>query len=396
MLRSANDKSPIANEQGYLLIEAMLAVAGIVIVITMIYGAVGDISSKFTSKTIGDHLAKVIEAADSYAEANFATLIASCTASNSYEIPFNDLITDGFLPSTFNSTNGWGQTYRIFTLEPSTDNLQVVIITTGGRDDTVSDFDFANLQVPEAALYAGAEGGFVPSGILTGESNAQLKGALGGWTFTFASTDIPNPGTGHLGGMLYKSSSNVDANDYLHRVSVSGSPELNEMTTDLGMAGNNINMGVGDVGGGDTEGLGSLNFEDQSEGTYACGSGDDSEGRVYFDNDQGLLICRDGSLFLLLDTGNSGLFKGGAMVYHGSTVDQPDCPTSAPYPKIRFAAAMGSEDNIFRPIQAFQPYAVASGGIWTVYYRIMANGAWMYPNSNYGRVKATITCEAAP
>lgn len=348
-----------------------------------------------SEKNVGEHLARVSQAAKEYTLANYSALQATATNTVATAVPFATLIADGHLPANFSTTNGWGQSYQIYVLEPNAGNLQTIVTTTGGRDQAISPAGFADRMVPSAAANAGTTGGYVPSGTVPGETNAVLQGALGGWTFTFAGTNVPNPGTGHLGSMQYFSAADNDANDYLHRVSVPGAPELNAMTVSLDMDGNTILMGGnGDLGGGDNEGVGSINFEDLALGAYACANDDDTGGRLFFNDAEGLFICRQGELHRINDTGNTGGFQSAGIVGHGDIVPKPACSATRPNAKIYLTSSMASENDIFRPIQADQPWAVDNGnGTWTVNFRLMANGDYMNPDPAYGRVLALLTCE---
>jgi len=382
------------NEKGFTLLELMIATTAILVLLPflLMFSDLG--SDALTEKNIGEHLNRVSEAVNEYVLANYVTLQGTSTDTVATGVPFATLIAEGYLPANFRATNGWSQAYQIYVLEPNAGNLQAIVITTGGRDQTTSKAGFANRMVPNAAANAGTIGGYVPSGTVPGETNTVLQGALGGWTFTFAGTNVPNPGTAHLGSMQYFSASDNDANDYLHRVAVPGAPELNAMTVNLDIDGNSILMGVGDVGGGDNEGVGRINFEDLAVGAYACSVGDDAGGTLYFNDTQGLFICRQGQLHRINDTGNSGGFQSAGIVAHGDIIPQPSCPDSRPNPMIFLASSMASENDIFRPIQAIQPWAVDNGdGTWTVNFRIMANGDYLNPDPVYGRELALLTCE---
>ncbi len=389
----SNESNILANENGFTLLELVIVVSIMAIWIPILFSFSNMGIERLSQKVVGEHLKVVTNAVDEYVLANYATLQAAATDTVSTSFTIADLISDGHLPTNFNTSNAWGQSYAIYVLEPNTDHLQAVIITSGGRDQSISADGFEDQMVPTAAKFSGTNGGYVPSGDVPGETSTVLMGAMGGWEFTFAGTDVPNPGSGHLGAMIYYDSSDVDANDYLHRVLVPGSPELNNMTVDLGMDGNTINMGGGDVGGLDTEGVGRVNFESLTEGAYACAVGDDSEGSLYFDNTQGLFLCRNGNLELISDSGNSGWFQSAGIVTDGDIITQPTCPSSQPTPYIYFSVAMASEDDVFRPIQGLQPYAIDNGdGTWTARFRLQANGDWMYPSSTYGKVSAMVTC----
>lgn len=382
------------NEDGFTLLELVLVTVGISLLMPIIIRFIDLGTDTVMQKNVGEHLARVSQAAKEYTLSNYAAIQATSTDTVATVVPFANLIAGGHLPANFRDTNGWGQTYQIYVLEPNAGNLQTVVLTTGGRDQTTSTAGFADRSVPSAASSAGATGGYVPSGNVPGETNAVLQGVLGGWTFTFAGTNVPNPGTGHLGSMQYFSAAENNATDYLHRVAVPGSPDLNAMTVNLDMDGNTILMGGGDVGGGDTEGVGRINFEDLAVGAYACAVGDDSAGSLFFNDAEGLFICRQGQLHRISDSGNTGGFQSAGIVVHGDIVPKPACPSERPNAKIFMASSISSEDDLFRPMQAIHPWAIDNGnGTWTVNLRLMANGAYMNPTPVFGRVLALLTCE---
>lgn len=399
MLRFLNSKrkrlfKSLNNESGFTLIELVLVAAGILIVLPLIANMANDQTKRLAEKNAGEHLGLVVKATDEYVRANFAALQAGATPTVAVVVPFATLIANGHLPANFRNTNPWGQAYQLYVLEPTAGNLQAIIITTGGRTQATATPDFANQMVPNAAAHAGANGGYVPTGQVPGETNTVLQGALGGWTFAFAGTNVPNPGTGHLGAMLYFDGDGVDANDYLHRVNVPGAPQLNAMTVNLDLGGNTLLAGGGDIGGGDTQGVGRINFEDMAAGAYACAAGDDTAGSLFFNDTQGLFICRQGQLHLISDSGNSGGFQGIGIVSHGDIIPQPACSGARPTPGIYLASSMMSEDDVFRPIQAIQPWAVDNGnGTWTANFRLMANGTYMNPDPVFGRQMAILTCD---
>ena len=383
------------DEKGFTLLELVIATAIIGVLMPLLIRLADMGLETLSQKNVGEHLARVSKAAREYTLANYTALQGTSTNTVGTVVPFATLIADGHLPANFRVTNGWGQAYQIYVLEPNAGNLQTIVLTTGGRDQTTSSPGFADRMVPNAAANAGATGGYIPTGNVPGEANTVLQGALGGWTFTFAGTNVPNPGTGHLGSMQYFSAADIDASDYLHRVAVPGAPELNAMTVNLDMDGNTILMGgTGDLGGGDNEGVGSINFEDLAVGAYACANNDDVGGRLFFNDTEGLFLCRQGQLHRINDTGNSGGFQSAGIVSHGDIIPKPACSTARPTPRIYFSTSMASENDVFRPIQAIQPWAVDNGdGTWTTNFQLMANGDYINPDPAYGRILALLTCE---
>ncbi len=131
------------------------------------------------------------------------------------------------LPSTFSSTNPFGQTWQAQVLQPTSGNLQALALGVGGTALT-------DQVASRVAALIGAAGGFIPkndSGTWpTGSATAQ--GAYAGWS-------VPTTGyTGIAGGniaSLLTFSNGQFVSNYLYRNNV-GQVSLNTMNTPLVMA----------------------------------------------------------------------------------------------------------------------------------------------------------------
>ena len=131
------------------------------------------------------------------------------------------------LPSTFNTTNPFGQTWQAQVLQPTTGNLNALALGIGGTQLT-------DQVASRVAALIGAAGGFIPmndSGTWpTGSSVAQ--GAYAGWTqSTSGFTGIAG---GNLASLLTFSNGQFVSN-FLYRNNV-GNASLNTMNTPLIMA----------------------------------------------------------------------------------------------------------------------------------------------------------------
>ncbi|WCB48180.1 shufflon system plasmid conjugative transfer pilus tip adhesin PilV (plasmid) [Nitratidesulfovibrio vulgaris] len=325
-------KGTFGNERGSLTLEVIAALLVLIAVSTvgLRMGQQGIDLAK--GKIAAEHMQHVVEAASRYVRANYSELQAVATPTTAATISISDLKAGGYLPAGYNSQNSWGQDYGVYVLEPSTGDLQVIVLTEGGRGHDGDHPDFASIQVPHAASLLGAQGGFIPTGALPSQPNTRLQGVGGGWEWAFAGTNVPNPGAGHLGAMVYYADG-VQDHDYLYRVAVPGKPELNQMATVLNMAGNDIHMGDATVGGGDGKGVKAINFQHHAKAEFACASGEDFAGTVFFvergpeaDADDarksgGMYVCRDGVLMKIFDEGNLTLPSGGMPV--GSIIAWP-------------------------------------------------------------------------
>lgn len=323
------------NEMGSLTLEVIAALL-VLVALSTVGLRLGQQGIDLTkSKIAAEHMQRVVEAASRYVRANYSGLQAAATPTAAATVTVSDLKAGGYLPAGYSAKNAWGQDYGIYVLEPSAGDLQVIVLTEGGRGHDASRPDFASLQVPHAASLMGAQGGFVPTGALPSQPSTRLQGVGGGWEWAFAGTNVPNPGAGHLGAMVYYADG-VQDQDYLYRVSVPGKPELNQMSTVLDMNGNDVHMGDATVGGGDGKGVKALNFQHHAKAEFACASGEDYAGMVFFvekgtesDADEarksgGMYVCRDTKLMKIYDEGNltfpSGVPVGAVIAWPSATL----------------------------------------------------------------------------
>jgi Bacterial shufflon protein, N-terminal constant region len=168
-------------------------------------------------------------AAAEYVQDYASTLAETATSSSPVTISASTLISAGYLPSGFSTTNAFGQTWEAQVLQPSTDELETLVLTTGGT--AISD----EIELVHIAAQVGAQGGFVPYSDQGGDStmsSSYARGAYGGWKQSL--TSFTNPGSGHLASLLSFTSTATNTN-YLYRVAVSGESQLNAMQTDLSM-----------------------------------------------------------------------------------------------------------------------------------------------------------------
>jgi len=167
---------------------------------------------------------QVTKAAQDYITAYATNIEASSTATTPATITIPMLESTGFLPSGFQSTNPYGQTWEVQVLQPNPGQLQALVLSIGGQTILPAD-------APRIGAEAGSRGGTV-----TASGTAQ--GSYAGWQVSLA--NYTDPGVGHLAGLLYFNNGSLE-NDYLYRVQVPGQPQLNTMSTDLNMGNNNLN-----------------------------------------------------------------------------------------------------------------------------------------------------------
>lgn len=364
---------------GFALMESLAALMILAILLPLLGRLAQSGYDEVQKRVVAAHLRTVITAAASYVRKNHLTLATTATATTAVPVSFAQLAP--FLPAGFQNQNGWGQTYSAFVVQPTSGQLQAVVLTYGGR---ATGREFQNLLVPSAAALTGGAGGFVPSGDMPGQPATELRGAFGGYRLSLSGTNIPNPGPGHLGGMAQLSESDL-GQDFLYRVAVPGHPELNAMTTDLDMTDHAV-RGVSEVQftGSTIAAKGGAGF---------CNALDD-EGRVFLDPDEGLYVCRGGQPEIIADTGNSQLFKSSQLAVDGELIPKPLCPVGvACTPQIFVAPAAFTEGPQADAMAAVQTWATDMGTNWQVHLRIKdVTDTWISPPPDYGKIMVLTTC----
>ena len=230
----------IEKQGGWLAIEAMAAVMVMLTSIPVFYNLWAFSKAEEEQAVIAGQLKTVGEAFEGYVQDNYATLKATATPTAAVSTSFATLQAGGYIQASISATNIWGQGYVNYVLQPKPGTLEIITITTGGtRNDTA----FLNQLVPGTAVKVGSKGGYVPSGLLSGQATTAMQGSYNGWKKSFTGTNIANPGAGHLA--YYSSTDDIAAGgDFLYRKSVPGNPDLNKMETGLNM-GNNALTNVG-------------------------------------------------------------------------------------------------------------------------------------------------------
>lgn len=167
----------------------------------------------------------VQKAVNRYIADQQAAISAGSSASSAFTLTVPMLVTAGYLPSGFSSTNAYTATYRTLIFQPTPNKFHAMTFMSGGSALTLS-------QARKLANYIGAAGGYIQSGV--------AKGALGSWQENLSAFGGYNPGDGSVVIAGFYSNGAL-VNDYLYRHSVAGHPELNTMGTALNMGGNDIN-----------------------------------------------------------------------------------------------------------------------------------------------------------
>ncbi|HDJ8909572.1 TPA: shufflon system plasmid conjugative transfer pilus tip adhesin PilV [Escherichia coli] len=175
-------------------------------------------------------------AAKLYIAANYDSLLASAPTT----ISRSTLVNSGYLNSGEPETNLFQQTWKVAVRKNTrnSDQLDAVLLSSGGQP-----MDYPTLRYIAAAI--DGYGGFVYSGSMPSgctSSTTTVNGAACGWTLDLSGFGISTT-SGHiavnLGADIAGSASN--GGDFLHRYSVPGHAEYNQMNTALDMNGKNVN-----------------------------------------------------------------------------------------------------------------------------------------------------------
>jgi len=375
---------------GFATVEMMGALLVLLVLLPALAKMVNWGVVEMQKRSAATHLASVGGAAAKYALKHGATLLTQATATSGPMITLTQLRSEGFLPQAFGDRNSWGQGYSVHVREPRAGQLQVVVLTDGGRGHE-SGGDFGTVVAPSAAALVDGPGGFIPTGTIPGQSAGVLRGAYGAWEVDLVASGIANPGAGHIG---YLSSLDASAlgQDFLYRVAVPGAPELNTMFTDLDMRDHAV------------KGVKEAQFVSHTlaSQTGFCSAVTD-EGKVFLDAQQGLYVCRDGKVQAISDTGNSLLVKHASIFADGDLVPKPECPpgvSTSPevfLSPVTYAAA----SMLSPPLVSVQAWATDfSESAWQVHLRLMtadpraATPVWINPPKELGQVMVMTICRA--
>ncbi|VXC24175.1 Pilus assembly protein PilV [Pseudomonas sp. 8Z] len=238
-----------SQSRGFISIEILIVL--IVIAMAIVQGSrlYGEYLDGLNQQMAAQQQIKVAEAGSKYIKDNFAAVLAAAGPTEPAVITVTMLKNTKYLPTGFSDQNIYGQSYRILARKPDVNQLETLVVTTGGTAA-------GEIDIRRVAQLIGAQGGYIST-----TNTAIAQGAA--WQVPLSNFGI-TPGAGRLATALFFQNGAV-ANDYLYRNAVPGKPELNEMNTALGMRGNNINN-AGDVNAnGNVNAQGNLNVAGDAE-----------------------------------------------------------------------------------------------------------------------------------
>jgi len=203
--------------RGFISIEVLMTLIVIIGGMTLGLQWLQSDSDQKINQAAAEHAKQVLDATNRFIKDNYSTVTAAAAPLATY----TPATVSAYLPSNFNTTSPYGQTYSIRVYQPSANKLETMIVTTGGET-------IAETNLRKIAQLMGAAGGYVSS-----TNTAVAQGAYGGWQMSFTNYGT-TPGAGKLAMALFFQDGSL-VSDYLYRNAVPGHPELNQMNTPLNM-----------------------------------------------------------------------------------------------------------------------------------------------------------------
>ncbi|QCI14084.1 shufflon system plasmid conjugative transfer pilus tip adhesin PilV [Pseudomonas putida] len=214
-------------QRGFASLDAMVGLIVLTIVLSLAGGYAIDAAKKQDYRIAAEQQRTMSEAFSKYLKDNYAVVLASAGPTSPVQVTVAMLQNTNYLPAGFSSTNSFGQTLIGLARKPNPNQLEAIVITTGGQ------------AIPELGIRAIAEHLGGPGGFISKLQAGVIEGVRGGWQVTLSNYGV-NPGAGHTASALFLMDGDL-ANDYLYRNAVPNHPEYNRMNTHLDMGGNNIN-----------------------------------------------------------------------------------------------------------------------------------------------------------
>ncbi|EIK1335784.1 shufflon system plasmid conjugative transfer pilus tip adhesin PilV [Salmonella enterica] len=204
--------------------------AGVGIAIFMLFSGIviipltNQLTSQAKATVAATQAKRVQNAVNLYIKDNHDLIVSTATATTPFTFGVSQLISSGYLPNGFSTTNSYGATYQTRVFEPENNKLNSMTYLSGGTKLSKS-------IARKIAIGIGSDGGIIEGNV--------AKGALGSWNMALSMFGGFNPGEGSvvIAGFY---DNGININDYLYRKAVPGHPELNTMSTALNMGGNNI------------------------------------------------------------------------------------------------------------------------------------------------------------
>ncbi|MGJ3439085.1 shufflon system plasmid conjugative transfer pilus tip adhesin PilV [Pseudomonas sp. Je.1.5.c] len=214
-------------QRGFMSLDAIVGLIVLTIVLSLAGAWAIDATNKRDYQIAAEQQKTMSEAFSKYLKDNYAVLLASAGPTTPAQVTVAMLQNTNYLPAGFSSTNSFGQTLIGLARKPNPNQLEAIVITTGGQ------------AIPELGIRAIAEHLGGPGGFVSKLQPGVIEGVRGGWQVALSNYGV-NPGAGHTASALFLMDGDL-ANDYLYRNAVPNHPEYNRMNTHFDVGGNNIN-----------------------------------------------------------------------------------------------------------------------------------------------------------
>ncbi len=223
MIRQMRERS---GQQGLTMIELLVVLAISSLLVTALVGIYQVRAEGQREDAAAEHAKRVISAVQEYTRDNFSTIVAGAGPSTPYTVTSAQLSSGGYLPAGTSTNNAFQQGFVVKIIEPSANKVEGMVLYTGGQ--TLSTGTLRSI-----ANKIGLAGGYVAT-----SDTGTAHGMMNAWSKALAPFG-GNQGTGKVALSVFAADA-MQVDDYLHRSSTSGKPELNRMSTAIDMAGNDL------------------------------------------------------------------------------------------------------------------------------------------------------------
>ena len=237
----------IHRARGFNLLEVGMALSVTALALAGLNQLGSNATTQLKDQATAARLSQVYQAANSYMQANSATLIANpaITAGGGGTlaiaigkttagagIPPNSVQSGGFLPASFVDVNPYGQSHELLIQQPTPGNLVAIVTSYGGQP--IKDNDLGSIGTK-----VGANGGFMMATPPPNIPGGTISGTFGGWSSAAAgwNAGAASPAVGHVMATLNQT---APITDYLDRYNI-GVPDANRMHTNIDVNNQNLN-----------------------------------------------------------------------------------------------------------------------------------------------------------
>lgn len=308
-------------QRGLTLLEVIIALGIMSVVVLGASTLIDTYAQNMRASATAEQFSSFGNAANAYIRDNYAAVEAVATAATPALIRVSTLTATGYLQNGFGAQNSYGQSICALVLQPSSGQLDALVVTEAGS--AINDLDLGQI----AGLVGGAGGG-VYSG-----SPATLTGTMGGWSTPIGNFANANSSGEHCDGSagtvsiaighpveaLWFAGGDQTAG-VLYRSAIPGQPSRNTMETPIVMDTSTIQTpGSGCATNGAIA-------RDAAGAVLSCQSGTwKAQGSLYWLDpvaNYASLPGTDqvGAVRMTLDTGRAFMWTGGAWAALG--IDQ--------------------------------------------------------------------------